>query len=58
MIPFECLNVVIKLHTQVGKFLKLFRKIEVSEEKARNFGVEASSKVHNLGFIIEREICM
>jgi len=58
LIPFECLNVVVELHAQAGKFLESFRKIEVSEEKARNFGVEASSKVHNLGFIIEREICM
>ena len=58
MIPFESLNIVVELHAQAGEFLELFRKIEVSEEKARNFRIEISLKVHNLDLIIKREICM
>ena len=58
MIPFESLYIIIKLYAQASEFLELFRKIEVSEEKVRNFGIEASSKVYNLGLIIEHEICM
>ena len=58
LIPFESLYIIVELHAQASEFLESFRKIEVSEEKVRNFGVEASSKVHNLSLIIEREICM
>ena len=58
MIPFECLYIIVKLHAQARKFLESFRKVEVSKEKVRNFRVEASLKVHNLGLIIKREICM
>ena len=58
LVPFECLYIIVKLHAQAGEFLESFRKIEVSEEKARNFRVEASLKVHNLGLVVKREICM
>ena len=58
LIPFESLYIIVELHAQASEFLKLFRKIEVSEEKVRNFGVEALSKVHNLSLIIKCEICM
>ena len=58
MITFESLYIIVELHAQASEFLKLFRKIKVSEEKVRNFGVEASLKVHNLSLIIKCEICM
>ena len=58
MILFESLYIIVELHAQASEFLKSFRKIEVSEEKVKNFRVEASSKVHNLSLIIECEICM
>ena len=58
LILFESLYIIIKLHAQASEFLESFSKIEVSEEKVRNFGVEALSKVHNLSLIIKCEICM
>ena len=58
MILFESLYIIVELHTQASEFLKSFRKIEVSEEKARNFRVEASLKMHNLDLIIKCEICI
>ena len=58
MILFESLYIIVELHAQASEFLESFRKIEVSEEKVRNFRVEASSKVHNLSLIVKHEICM